>query len=470
MTERSVSRRSVLRTAGGLATVGALGSLSGCSQVQDSLGVGGGGPSSIDTVPEDSQYVLEVDFTAIYEDEALREGVNEELTTVREEMQSDELPEDVTDALDQIEDEAGLDPRSMSQAILSGTYDSDSEYDQAAYTFWSEWSEDDLLETVEEEGGSYEEDEYGGKTVYAPEEETTTGAPTRMAVLEEGVFTVGTESHVEATIDTYTGEEDPLSGEVRDAYDASTDGHLRYAFDVIESQVPEETGTQFDTGVFRETAYAYGSISPDGDDRVATMKLEASSEEDATDMGDIMQGAITMGEGQIEQSEMEDKEQLLTALEATEVEADGTTASVTHTRPASEFAAIATPILLSFVMPQGGTTMESESESAARAPQASFGFQFYEASGDNNQLAIAHEGGDTIPASQLFIRGSGFADVDGAGQTEAGPWKGTTTDGNVSAGNIVYVGVRSDYEISIVWRSESGDSGAVLAEASGPDA
>jgi len=469
MTERSVSRRDVLRTASGLAAVGSLGSFAGCSEVTESLG-GGGSKPSIETVPENSQYVVETDFTVIYEDDGLREGVNEELSEVRSEMQSQNVPENVTAALDQIETEAGLDPRSMSKAILSGTYEDGSDTDQVAYTLWSEWTEEDLLATIEDEGGSYTEDSYGDTTLYVEGE--SMGEPAVLGVLAEGVFTVGTRTHVEATIDTFNGDADPISGEVKSGYDASTDDHVRYAFDVVASEVPESAGAQFDTGVFKEVTYGYGSISQDGSDRVATLQLEASSEDAATDMSDILQGALTLVEQQIEASETEDTEEIMAALEATEISADGTTTAVTHTRPASEFAAVATPILLSFVLPQGmsRTSSASSAETAPAAPQAAFEFQFYGGSGDQNQVAISHQGGDSIPASQLFVRGSGFISDDAADMDEPGPWQGTTTDGNVTAGDIVYVGVSSDCELSMVWQSESEDTSAVLAEFSGPDA
>ena len=370
MNERSVSRRDVLRTTGGLASLGIVSGLSGCSGITGALG-GNGGTNAVETVRADSQYVLEVDFTAMYEDDALRDGINEELSSVREEMGSEEIPEDVTGALDRIEEEAELDPESMSEAILSGTYEGDAGEDQAAYTFWTEWSEEDLLDVIEEEGASYTEESYGDTTVYAPEQPMQSGAPTRMAVLEEGVFTIGTQTHVEATIDTHNGDEDPVSGEVRDGYDASTDGHLRYAFDVVSSEVPESTGGEVDPAVFTDVTYGYGSLSEDGSDRVMSLSLETDDEEATGEVTEVIEGALSMAEQQIEESETEDSEELLTALEATEVSGDGTTTAVTHTRAAEEFAAVATPVLLSFVMPAGASASASSSEAMASARFAS---------------------------------------------------------------------------------------------------
>ncbi|WP_459194370.1 hypothetical protein [Halosimplex sp. J119] len=116
-----------------------------------------------------------------------------------------------------------------------------------------------------------------------------------------------------------------------------------------------------------------------------------------------------------------------------------------------------------------GPAIESES----RAPPAvSFAFD-YESTGDGvGTVTITHEGGDTVDSDALFVRGSGFADVEGADQTSAGPWQGAASsdDGGVRAGDSVAVGAQSGYEISMVWESPANDTSAVLAEHHGPDA
>jgi len=463
MADKKVSRRAVLQTAGGLTAVSALGSLSGCSTVSEAI-TGSSGKAAISTVPEDSQFVLETDITALLGDSALKKGINEELASMREEMQSEDLPEDVTAALDKMEEEIGLDPRSVSQTVLSGTLDESSDgQEDAAYTLWSEWSESEFITAIEEEGTSYTEETYSGKTVYRQDGEMSTS--TSIGVLKEGVFSIGTTAHVEATIDVWNGDADALGGDVKAGYDASEDGHMRYAFKVIDSQVPQGENSQFDTSVFTEASHGYGSVHEDGDDRVATLSLEASGEEAATDMSDIIQGALTLAEQQIKDSEMEDSEELVTALDATDVSADGTTVTVSHTRPASEFAAIATPVLLSFVMPQGSR------EPGQTAPQVSFAFEYDETDSDQGELTVTHEGGDSVAASQLELVGSGFADISGVDQTRPGPWQGSSSDdGLVRAGDRVTLGVTSAAEIRIVWRSEDGDRSVTLSMYEGPDA
>jgi len=116
-----------------------------------------------------------------------------------------------------------------------------------------------------------------------------------------------------------------------------------------------------------------------------------------------------------------------------------------------------------------GPAIESESPGA---PQVSFAFD-YESTGDGvGRLTITHEGGDTVARDALFLRGNGFATVDGADQTEPGPWQGSaSSDGDgVVAGDSVTVGVTSEYVLNVVWEPSDGDSSATLAVNEGPDA
>jgi len=111
-------------------------------------------------------------------------------------------------------------------------------------------------------------------------------------------------------------------------------------------------------------------------------------------------------------------------------------------------------------------------DSGPRTPQVNFAFEYEETGDGQGLLEISHDGGDTVPAEELFVRGSGFADVSDADQTAAGQWQGTASgdDNAVVAGDFVEVGVTADYDISVVWESSDGDPSATLAQDQGPDA
>jgi hypothetical protein len=120
-----------------------------------------------------------------------------------------------------------------------------------------------------------------------------------------------------------------------------------------------------------------------------------------------------------------------------------------------------------------------------RPPQVSFSFE-YESRGDGvGVTTVSHDGGDSVRASELVFRGSGFVDAGSipdtvAGQLDVtesgGQWPAASASGTIEveaavvAGNQARLGVASDAEISVVWESTDGDVSATLAAYEGPDA
>ncbi|MFB6083996.1 MAG: hypothetical protein ABEJ94_07115 [Halorientalis sp.] len=194
---------------------------------------------------------------------------------------------------------------------------------------------------------------------------------------------------------------------------------------------------------------------------------------------------------------------------------DGRTASLTgafvfETRSAVDTAAVETlvgeaslfdPLASPSVSGDGRTTLVTGSAETAsvtqlgpqygtggggrRPPQASFSWE-YESRGDGvGVLTVQHSGGDSIRASELVFRGTGFVGADAIPNVSAGDldvtesgdrWPAANASGSIDgdpavvAGNVVRIGVASAAEISIVWQPQDSDVSATLAEFRGPDA
>ena len=109
------------------------------------------------------------------------------------------------------------------------------------------------------------------------------------------------------------------------------------------------------------------------------------------------------------------------------------------------------------------------------APQASFSFDYDE--GDchsgcstgtkDGGLDITHDGGDSIKANELYVRGASVA-AENDDWSNAGDGSGTT--GMVSAGNSIIVDVARSDTIRVVYEAEEGGNSATLGKWSGPDA
>ncbi|ELZ23483.1 hypothetical protein C475_14458 [Halosimplex carlsbadense 2-9-1] len=163
-------------------------------------------------------------------------------------------------------------------------------------------------------------------------------------------------------------------------------------------------------------------------------------------------------------------------------------------------------VIASFVLGLGNQTQQG-------APTATIGMDYEETDGDITGssydgpaagfVTISHDGGDTISNNELYLRGSGYIsngdwddpssndpavdtpivhegydDPAAASSTNyvdgsTGSWPaaaGSGDDSAVVSGDFVYAGVESDYEISVVWQSQEGDSSSTLNEQEGPDA
>jgi len=106
------------------------------------------------------------------------------------------------------------------------------------------------------------------------------------------------------------------------------------------------------------------------------------------------------------------------------------------------------------------------------APQASFSFDFDEGSasgvtltdaGDNGDLTITHDGGDTIDASRVTIQAS-------PGGSAAGGTDVYTSGSKVMAGSSTTVNVDTDATVRVIYTGQTGDSSATLGKWEGPDA
>ncbi|MFB6139527.1 MAG: type IV pilin [Halosimplex sp.] len=106
------------------------------------------------------------------------------------------------------------------------------------------------------------------------------------------------------------------------------------------------------------------------------------------------------------------------------------------------------------------------------SPQASFSFEWNGAAGTEDALNVTHDGGETIQAQNLYIRGSDGTVKDNADFGKS--WDKYSSAGptsEVQAGMEATVHkVDSDAEASLVWQSSTGESSSTLKEWTGPTA
>ncbi|MFC7142341.1 type IV pilin N-terminal domain-containing protein [Halosimplex aquaticum] len=111
---------------------------------------------------------------------------------------------------------------------------------------------------------------------------------------------------------------------------------------------------------------------------------------------------------------------------------------------------------------------------SSTTPQASFSFEWNGEAGGQAPLKITHDGGETIQAQNLYVRGSDGT-AGGPAANFGNTWDtyatgvGATSD--VQAGMTASISdVDSDAEARLVWQSTAGDSSSTLKEWTGPTA
>ncbi|WP_123537137.1 type IV pilin [Halosimplex salinum] len=109
------------------------------------------------------------------------------------------------------------------------------------------------------------------------------------------------------------------------------------------------------------------------------------------------------------------------------------------------------------------------------SPQASFSFEWNGAAGEEADLKITHNGGETIQAQNLYVRGSDGTVSGGTDASFGQTWDtynnpaGATSE--IQAGMQATVNnVDSDAEASLVWQDATGESSSTLKEWTGPTA
>jgi len=115
-------------------------------------------------------------------------------------------------------------------------------------------------------------------------------------------------------------------------------------------------------------------------------------------------------------------------------------------------------VIASFVLGLGDQAQQA-------TPQASFSWEYE--GGATETLTVTHDGGDSIEAQELFVRGDFDYATSSAAWTN---WSTLSPSSEVTAGNSINPNAGSQYELRVVYEPVEGDTSATLSEDSGPDA
>ncbi|WP_459192524.1 hypothetical protein [Halosimplex sp. J119] len=257
------------------------------------------------------------------------------------------VPANLSAALDETENQTGLDPRAADEVVMFNQQRNYSQPQYSAAIVYADWAEDDVIAAVSNSSDEeYENTTVNGVTVYQPveneneseEDDISFGPPEPeewIAVLEDGEYVFGTQHAVNDTIDVAVGDADSVDGDLASAYDDTRDdGYLRYAQRSQNVNITQINRTMGQSTGLNVTAYAQayndlhvtsGSYYIGEDDTLGfESRILTNSTDTAQDVQDITQGFISIQAGAIQNETLEDQ------LRSTNVTRDGTTVTVTR--------------------------------------------------------------------------------------------------------------------------------------------
>lgn len=119
----------------------------------------------------------------------------------------------------------------------------------------------------------------------------------------------------------------------------------------------------------------------------------------------------------------------------------------------------------------GGAVSGLVERQSVSPPMTAFEANYTAGESGRGVLTIRHAGGDAVVRDRLYLRGDGFAAVDGVDQTESGRWRGETSTNSAGEGpfvtvdDTVRVGVQADCTLRLVYTFEEfEDHRRTLAE------
>ena len=366
---RAPTRRGVLRLGGTLLAAGTTVGLAGCSGGDgDGTPTGNDAESSsdaLDVVPAGATSVTYADIGGMLDDGTVEGLMNKMLSVAND--SGEEAPTNKQELLTQFENRTGLDPNGMREMVGFGktpemgegeTPAPDAVEAAAQYSgtwFTADWSEDDLVNAVEESGEadvSLESSTYGEYTIYEPsssgetmpedgEMETPT---TWLGVITDGEYVTGTEDAVSDALDVAAGDMDGVGSDLRDTYSGVRDGLAKMASSVPanlpEDMIPDESvgeggenEVEVDPARLEELQGGAVTLYTEGDEMGLSASMTAGTEDAAQHVVDLIDGLIVSIEKNLQGAGQTatPPEDLVTALDNISVQRSGQSVSVEYT-------------------------------------------------------------------------------------------------------------------------------------------
>ncbi len=253
---------------------------------------GGGGPSfrPIELVPQDANFIADVQVQRIINDKDFQDAYNKS-------QKSGDEPATWDDALAKVTAETGVDLRQFTDAMIFGDLSRASDYfcGIAAGTF----DETQFIANVKAKSeNDFTTSDYKGYTIYTEEGDSAT-----LAFLGKTTLLLGTLQAVKDSIDVSKGDRNRLKGQLLDTYNGLGSGMIKAAAQIPESarrSLLDDSGQNemgFSLKPFADTDALGMSIDKTGTTESFRIEAHFVSAASARDAKDAVAGLISLVKG-----------------------------------------------------------------------------------------------------------------------------------------------------------------------------
>lgn len=289
---------------------------------------GGASGPALDTVPEGADMVMYAD-AGVLEDQTT-ETLVDGMLSLSSQDPTDTGPRSYDEAMSEIRNQSDIDIDALHSTTMYAQYPEDSTADTeyVGMIVRSDWSDEELTATIEESGGSLQEQSYAGTTVYVQTQEF--GADTWMASMGSGTYVIGTEASVTDAIDVTTGDMGAFSGDLRQSFDNLRDGYVKFATTIPEAANQQAGQVPQAAQIVQNVDAASGVYYTSGEDVGMELHVTATDQSSAETVKEAIDGLLSFAAVGAQGSGLED------LVDATEVAQDQQQVSLSFKYSASE--------------------------------------------------------------------------------------------------------------------------------------
>jgi hypothetical protein len=270
------------------------------------------GPNAIELVPQGANLIARIQVSRIINDQDLRNAYDE---AEKEPGQ----PQTFEEALDEIDNETGIDLHDFSQAVIFADITTIEQASYLGVIIEGSVAEEQFIDNIEDKmGAEFTTSDYKGYklyTIYTDEE-----AEFVIAFLSDSMLLLGTTEAVKDAIDVSKGDVEPVGGIILDAYNRLGDALIKLAFEFPEEErealaegfVPSETPISLES--FADIDMIGFSINKEADTITTKIESHFLSIDSAQDAKDALSGAISLFKGLLQDPEIKE---LLGKMEVT---------------------------------------------------------------------------------------------------------------------------------------------------------